>query len=209
MKQLFKKRIILRKNLHLADLLYLIDTKGRYSLKFSFKSKLKPIRTWKKHYGGLKKLDFNHPHTEKIVEDGESLEISFKFADNRLEVKREVKKGSIDRSFYIVEMPISKSLFSVIIRNPERLRPIKSPNKDDIVINDPELRDQMALVFSFEGQEKKPFMDGIVDAEFGRELIIQLPEQELNLLHIAIVKDNNPIRYDSMIVIPHNPTKIT
>ncbi|MCH7828728.1 hypothetical protein IH982_02600 [Patescibacteria group bacterium] len=213
MKPLFKKRIILNKNLHLADLLYLIDSQGRYSFKCSFKNKISPVRTWKKHYGGLEKLDFEQPHTVKKVEDGESIEISFKFKDNKIELKREIKDGSIDRSFYLVEMPITRNLFTVIIRNQESLKSIK-PSNEDIIIDHPELKDQVAIVFSFEGKteegEMKPIMDTIVNARVGKQYLVQFPEQELRRLHIAVVKDNNPMPdSDCLIAIPHDSIKVT
>ncbi len=209
MKPLFKKRIILNKNLHLADLLYLIDSRGRHSFKCSFKNKVSPLKTWKKHYGGLRKLDFKHPHTTKIVDGGESLEISFKFADNIIELKREIKHGSIDRSFYIVEMPITRNLFTAIIRNQELLGTI-NPSNEDIVIDYLGLRDQIALVFSFEGENGKPHMDRDKNVYIGKQILLEFPEQKLRRLHIAVINDDNPIHnLDCVIAIPHEPTKRT
>lgn len=209
MKPIFKKRIILNKKLHLADLLYVIDYKGRYSFKCSFKNKVSPLKTWKKHYGGLRKLDFEHPYTTKIVEGGESLEVSFKFTDNRLEIKREVRGGGIDRSFCLVKMPIARNLFTIIIRNQGLLNSVE-PSDEDIVVDHPELTDQVALVFSFEAEDGKPIMDTIINAYVGKQFLVEFPEQKLKRLHIAVVKDNNPMADSNVVIaIPHDPIKTT
>jgi len=210
MNPIWKKRILLRGKLHLADLLYFSDARNRYHFKCSFKNKVSPLRTWKKHFGELETLDFKNPHTTKSVKDGQSLEVSFKFQDCKLEIKREVKGGSIERSFYKVIVPTERNLFTVIINNQEGLNQV-SPTENDMVVLDKNLKDQIALVFSFVSAKGKPIMDPIINTSVGKQFILSFPDQstEFDKIYLAIVKFDKfiPNLSDCLIAIPYDAIK--
>jgi len=209
-----KSRIAINKDKHLGDLLLLRLHRGDHSLKFSFKNKVGPeLRKLGPVTGTFKDIDFTKPNLYKEIPQGVSLEISYIFEKGKLEIKQEVAGDEIARNFYDVTMPIENFLFAIIVRNIENLQDIEE-NPENLILNTDNLGDQVAICFSFEGINGKPFVDPFSDPIEGmgaRHITWSMPEVILDKLHILVTRDNNPLPESSEILlsVPHKPTKIS
>ena len=201
-----KWRLIINKDKHLGDLLLLQLAHGDHSLKFSLKNKIGIIDKHGPHYGDLLSADLENPRAKKEIRDGESLEVGYIFEKQKLEVKEEISGGSIERSFYEVTVPIEHHLFTVIIRDLSKLANI-DPNDKNLFLNETDLGDQVALVFSFAGLEGKGFFDPDIKVKNGRTVHLDLENMPLNKLLIGITSNDHPLGIkDFLVVVPFKKT---
>ncbi|MFA6386375.1 MAG: hypothetical protein WCW04_01210 [Candidatus Paceibacterota bacterium] len=172
-----KSRILIGDRL-LGTLLYTRDKKNRGYLKFSIKNK---IINFVKSTDVPTKL----PVVLKLNKPT-SLEISYKFKDRLLGIKRMVD-GKFEREFYKVIIPIESCLFILRVKDYSFYdKYIK--NKDVLVLNPPSINNKsVAIIFSFLGKNGAPFSHP--DYNCGMMGMIDLPEIELNKLCIGIAED--------------------
>lgn len=175
----------------MGTLLYFQDRANRGCLKLSFKNKID---------GFVKMTDV--PTTMPVpvkLTDPMGLDISYKFQDSLLEVKK-IIGGKIEREFYKIPLPISNYLFIVRIKDWHLL--------DDAEVSDSPLTltppdDSVAITFSFCGENCLPFQAPQYHCTAGMGTI-SLPESPLNQLCIGIAEDVNPdIINDFNLMIPY------
>ena len=205
-----KSRLIINKKKHLGNLLLLELSRGDHSLKFSLKNKVGFIEKHDPHYGKLLDADLSKPNVEKKIRDGESLEVGYIFERRLLEIKQEIAGGSIDRSFYEVAAPIEHHLFTLIIKGLSKLEDAV-PDQNSLMLNEDDLGDQVALVFSFTGIEGKGVFDPDIEPKNGRTVFFDLENMLLNKLVIGITSNSYPMgTKDFLVIVPvKRATKIT
>ena len=209
-KILKKIRIIIGEDRLLGDLLYYVDMRGRHSLKLSIKAKLETMSEWGRHTGRYDQVDLTNPRIIKKVADGQSIEISYKFENHKLEVKKEIVDGSIERNFYEVVIPFERHLFTLILKNWENL-PATTPSPDDLILNKSDLSNEVAIIFSFANEQGKGFMDTNFDRNRdGKTVFFDLPRETPSKLVIGFTNNTIDINLlDLFIAIPYDPTKLS
>ena len=184
------KSHLLIDNKFLGALLYFKDIKGIGCLKLSFKNKIANLVKWS-----------DMPTIKPVpleVESPTGIDISYKFGDNKLEVKK-IINGKIEREFYEVSIPISNPLFILKIKNWQSLDNSKNPD-NPLILNPTKQSDSVAVVFSFLGVEGKPIAPkDYPPMEMG---VIDLPETNFNKFCIGITDYNNNGDKDFAIEIP-------
>ena len=185
------KSHLLIENKFLGSLLYFKDKKGRGCLKLSFKNKIANFAKWS-----------DVPTTQPTLlelKNPISLDISYKFIDSLLEIKK-IVDGKIIPEFYKIPIPISTPLFIIKIKKWHLLDDSKN-SKNPLVISYNSQCENVAVVFSFIGANGQP----IAPKEYSMLMgTIDLPEQDLNKFCIGIAEDkNNNYEKDFIIEIPY------
>lgn len=190
MKNIIKSHLLIENKL-LGALLYFKDKKGRGCLKLSFKNK---IANFVK-YSDVPTI----MPTPLELKNAISFDISYKFVDNLLELKK-VINGKTVREFYSIFIPISTSLFIVKIKNWHLLDDAES-YENSLVIPYNGQGNDVAIIFSFLGVDGKP----IAPKEYSMLMgIVDLPERDLNKFCIGIAEDkNNNYEKNFIIEIPY------
>ena len=160
----------------LGALLYLKDKKGRGYLKLSFKNKID---------GFVKGTDIptNLPVPIKL-DQPINLDVSYKFQDSLLEVKK-VVGGKIQPEFYKIPIPIENCLFIIKIKDWHILDIAQQPDRP-LVLTPPNGSRSVAIIFTFLGQNGLPFKPKEYDCLMG---VVDLPEKPLDKLCIGIADD--------------------
>lgn len=162
----------------LGALLYLKDSKGRGYLKLSFKNKIADF---------VKGTDI--PTTLPVqvkLEEPIGLDVSYKFQDSLLEVKK-VVDSKIEPEFYKIPLPVENCLFIIKIKNWHLLDTAQNPDRP-LVLTPPNDNNRVAVIFSFVGANGLPFKPEEYDCVMG---VIDLPEQPLSQFCIGIAEDPN------------------
>jgi hypothetical protein len=165
-------------NKFLGSLLYFKDASGRGHLKLSFKNKIA---------GFNKGTDV--PTTLPVLaqsSDPVSLDVSYKFQDSLLEVKK-IVNGKTEREFYSVPLPISSLLFMIRIKDWHLLdddQPAPSP----LVLTPPDGSNSVAVIFSFLGANGLPFVPTGYVCPQGMGTV-SIPESPLDTFCIGIAAD--------------------
>lgn len=144
MKQMVKSYLQINDK-YLGTLLYFKDSADRGCLKLSFKNKID---------GFVKMTDV--PTTLPVpvkLTDPMSLDVSYKFQDSLLEVKK-IIDGKTEREFYKIPLPISNYLFIIRIKDWHLLDDAE-PSDSPLVLVPPS--DSVAITFSFAGANGLPF----------------------------------------------------
>jgi hypothetical protein len=210
-KMILKKwRLVVNGRKHLGDLILLQLAHGDHSLKFSLKNKVGLVHKFGPNYGKLGDVDLSKPNVKKEIEEGESLEVGYIFEKHKLEVKQEISGGSIERAFYEVSFPIEHHLFTVIIKNLSKLSDITSDERN-LALNEDDLGDQIAMVFSLTGVEGKGFFDPDIKPKNGRTVDFELPGMLPDRLKIGITGNDEFLEVkDFLLIVPFKKmTKIT
>ncbi len=191
MKKIIKSHLLIH-NKFLGALLYFKDKDSRGCLKLSFKNKV----------GGFVKgtdVPAKLPVPLKIGSPI-SLDVSYKFQDSLLEVKK-VVNGKEQPEFYDVPLPISNCLFIIKLKNWHTLDDAKL-SKCSLVLTPTNQSKDVAVIFSFLGDNGLPFMPQGYYCPMGMATI-DLPEHPLNKMCIGIADDaNNTEANDFNIYIP-------
>ncbi len=123
----------------LGALLYLQDSKGRGYIKLSFKNKIS---------GFVKGTDI--PTTLPVpvkLDEPMNLDISYKFQDSLLEVKK-IIKGKVEPEFYKIPLPIKNCLFIIKIKDWKLLDTVQNADCP-LVLIPPEDSASVAIIFLF------------------------------------------------------------
>jgi len=123
------------------------------------------------------------------------LDISYKFKDSLLEVKK-IIGGKPEREFYKIPVPVSTSLFILQIKNWHLLDDAE-PSISLLVLTPPSQCNGVAIVFSFLGANGNPIAPKEYSSPMGT---IDLPESGLNKFCIGIVEDKNNNEANSLII---------
>ncbi len=198
-KFIHKARVVLEGGKLVGSFLFFNDAAGRPCFKFSLKPKLgaAEVSFEDKNTGERTKLTVAPPPEM-------SVDVSYKFDDRLLELKRQEPGKSPERHFIKTpEVPIAY-LFSVRIKNCELL-PVIPVEPGMFELKPPISAEKVAVIFSFVGEEGRPFMiDEYLKAE-GRTIIIDLPNNPpFDKLYVGVVgesENNEP--YDLTIKAPN------
>jgi hypothetical protein len=196
-KPLLKSHILLGDKL-LGSLFYFKDTQNRSSLKLSFKNKLGSFTMWADSEHLKDKLALP-PSNEDV-----SFDLSYKFTDNLLEVKRQVGT-KIERHFHKVPFPPKNYLFILKIKDWHILNDAVDKT-DTLTLNLPNHSKSVSVFFSFLGTNGLPFAPEDYMQDMGRTVSADLPEADFPKICIWTVedKDNNE-PYNLVIKIPYYP----
>ncbi len=194
MKQKIKSHLLIG-NKFLGALVYFKDKDGRGCLKLSFKNKV---------MGFVKGTDV--PTTLPVLiklNDPINLDVSYKFQDNLLEVKK-IIAGKVQPEFYDVPVPISNCLFFIRIKDWRSLDD-DQPSNSPLVLIPPAESNNVAIIFSFLGENGLPFIPAGYVCPNGMGTIA-LPEDLLKTFCIGIADDKNNMDANSFnIYIPFSP----
>lgn len=182
-------------NKYLGSLLYFKDAQGRGCLKLSFKNK---IADFNKGTDVPTTLPVPAPLTDPV-----SLDISYKFQDSLLEVKK-IVNGKTEREFYKVRLPIETCLFLIRLKDWQTLDDAE-PSVSPLVLTPPKPSGSVAVVFSFLGENGQPIAPKEYHCLMGT---IDLPESPLKTFCIGIADD--PTHTDSngfLLQIPFQKTQ--
>lgn len=177
------KSHLLINNKFLASLLYFKDKNGRGCLKLSFKNKIADF---------VKGTDV--PTALPVLArlpNPINLDISYKFVDSLLEVKK-IVNSKTEREFYKVPLPIQTCLFLIRIKDWQRLDDAPPQSSSPLVLTPPVTGNSVAVVFSFLGENGQPIAPKEYNCLMGT---IDLPEGSLRTFCIGIA--NDPINKDS------------
>jgi len=163
-------------NKYLGSLLYFKDTQERGCLKLSFKNKIA---------GFVKGTDTPTalPVPVKLT-DPVSLDISYKFQDSLLEVKK-IVNNKTEREFYKVPLPIETCLFLIRIKDWHLLDDAVQ-SASPLVLTPPSAGRSVAVVFSFLGENGQPIAPKGYNCLMGT---IDVPESPLKTFCIGISDD--------------------
>ncbi|OGZ16508.1 MAG: hypothetical protein A3H76_04425 [Candidatus Lloydbacteria bacterium RIFCSPLOWO2_02_FULL_54_12] len=173
-----QKSHLLIQNKFLGSLLYFKDRDGRGCLKLSFKNKI----------AGFVKgtaVPTTLPVPLKLA-DPISLDVSYKFQDSLLQVKK-IVNGKTEREFYKIPLPVSTCLFIIRIKDWHLLDDAKLSNSP-LVLTPPSLSNSVAIVFSFLGANGQPIAPREYNCLMGT---IDLPEDPLKTFCVGITEDPN------------------
>lgn len=167
------------KDKYLGTLFHTKDALGRGYLKLSFKNKIA---------GFVKGTDIptTLPVLAKLT-DPLTLDVSYKFEDSLLEVKKTVN-GKTEREFYKIPLPVSNCLFFIRIKDWNSLDDAKT-SSSPLVLTPPNQSGSVVIIFSFLGENGLPF----VPPQFSIEGMhtIDVPENPLSTFCIGIGEDPN------------------
>jgi hypothetical protein len=162
----------------LGALLYLKDKKGRGYLKLSFKNKIE---------GFIKGTNISTTlPVPARLDQPISLDVSYKFPDNLLEVKK-IVNGKIKPEFYKAPMPIESCLFIIKLKDWQQLDTATQP-ENPLVLTPPSQSGRIAIVFSFLGTNGQPYKPEEYDFPQGMG-VIDIPENPLDKFCIGIAED--------------------
>lgn len=176
----------------LCSILYFKDKSDRGCLKISFKNKIADF---------IKYTDV--PTTKPVPLKSDTpinLDISYKFKDSLLEIKKVVNKKE-KREFYKMPIPVSTSLFIIRIKDWNLLDDDDKKSHSPLILTPPSQNKNVAIIFSFFDVNGKPITQNEYPCTMG---IIDLPENNLSKFGIGIAedKDNNEIN-NFIIKIPY------
>lgn len=181
-------------NKFLGSLLYFKDAKNRGHLKLSFKNKIADF---------VKGTDI--PTTLPVplkLSEPISLDVSYKFQDGLLEVKK-IVNGKTQREFYKIPLPVSTCLFLIQIKDWHNLDDAQ-PSRCPLILTPPSSTNKIAIVFSFLGTNGQPIAPKEYNCLMGT---IDIPEPGLKTFCIGIAEDpNNNEHQDFLIKIPFQKT---
>lgn len=179
MRQEIKSQLLIG-NKYLGTLLYFEDAQGRGCLKLSFKNKIADFNV-----GSTVPTTLPAPPRET---DPITLDVSYKFQDSLLEVKKVVNgKPDPDRAFYNVTLPVTTCLFLIRIKD-WHLLDDATPTASPLVLTPPSGGNSVAIVFSFLGADGHPIAPKEYNTLMGT---IDLPEDPLKTFCIGIAEDPN------------------
>ncbi len=164
----------------LGSLLYDKDKNNRGFLKLSFRNKIKNFTRWTDS-----ELLKQQPTAEEPI-DPVSFDVSYKFSDSLLEIKRQIgKERKIE--FYKVPLPPSDCLFFIKLKNWELLD--VSDSLDMALIIDPPTKNygDIVILFSFLGKNGLPFTLPNYQIEVMR--CINIPNEKIDKMCIGIAED--------------------
>ena len=187
-KTIFKKQLFLEGNRILGALIFYEDSKGRPCLKLSIKHKI--------GQAGLRVEEFKTGKRKSFLPESSlktSGDISYKFADNLLEIKTQ-KPGERPRTLMTeVPTPPENYLFVIRLKDWEHLPVgLLDSDKDTLVLTPSWVCKEIVIFFSFAGVEGKPFMpeQGLMKNIEGRIFIVDFPlAQPYNKIWIGIGED--------------------
>lgn len=186
MKQIIKSHLLIQDKF-LGALLYFKDKDGRGCLKLSFKNKIADF---------VKGTDI--PTTLPVplkLDNPISLDVSYKFEDSFLEVKK-IVNGKPQREFYKIPLPVSTCLFIIRIKDWHLLDDTEKPDRP-LVLTPPSGSNSVAIVFSFLGANGQPIAPKEYNCLMGT---IDLPEDPLKTFCIGIVEDPNKDEANGFII---------
>jgi len=193
-KKDIKSRVLIGDRL-IGTLLYTTDKNGKGYLKFSLKNKL---ANFVKSAEVLVDVPIKYLTTLKLTEHT-SIEISYKFQDSLLELKR-IVSGKLDREFHKIPLPVKSFLFILRIKD-YHFYDKYSKNRDVLVLPPPRNGNKsVAVLFSFIGEQGVPFKHPKYN--FGLCGVIDLPEKNLNKLCIGITEDKYESNQSVEFIIP-------
>lgn len=132
------------------------------------------------------------------------LDISYKFRDSLLEVKK-VSEGKVIREFYAVPLPMKACLFTLQLRDWEMLDVCTNPPEWPLSLTPSGPSNSVVVIFSFLGPEGLPLKPPQYDCPIMRS--IELPEEVNNSFWIGIAGDPNPsLTHDFVLGIPNHPS---
>lgn len=175
------KSHLLINNKFLASLLYFKDKNGRGCLKLSFKNKIADF---------VKGTDV--PTTLPVLSrltNPITLDISYKFVDNLLEVKK-IVNSKTEREFYKVPLPIQTCLFLIRIKDWQQLDDAPQ-SSSPLVLTPPSTGNSVVVVFSFLSGNGQSIAPKEYNCIMGT---IDLPESSLRTFCIGIA--NDPVNND-------------
>ena len=179
-------RLIVGKNKLLGNILLLKDRKGNHSLKIAFSLKtigskffLNPERT-----GNVSSFDLESHH---IVASGISSDISYKFTNQKLEIKDETSL-KIERSLYDVDIPSTGPLFMLRLSDLAIL-PVVELKVEDLLITEGLTSNSFAICFSFPGVNGKPWTDILMNNKDQNQ--IQLKFRNLSPKELWIIASSD------------------
>lgn len=177
MSKEIKSRLLIGNRL-LGSLLYFKDAEGRGCLKLQFKNKL----------GELVKYSATPTTMPALLksDQSESLDISYKFPDSLMEIKRVSATGT-QREFHKVEFPVSTCLFVLRVKDYTVLNEVEVDD-NALVLMPPDDGVSVAVIFSFLGADGNPFKPPKYDCE--QMGVIDLPEAGLKKFSIGIAADH-------------------
>jgi hypothetical protein len=175
MKQKIKSHLLIG-NKFLGSLLYFKDAQGRGCLKLSFKNKIADFVV-----GSDVPTTLPAP---AMLTSPITLDVSYKFADSLLEVKKMVN-GKPDRAFYKITLPVTTCLFLIRIKDWHALDDA-TPSKSPLVLTPPSSGNSVAIVFSFLGANGQPIAPKEYNTLMGT---VDLPEDPLKTFCIGIAPD--------------------
>lgn len=199
-----KARVVLEGGRLIGSFLFFNDKDGRPCFKFSLKPKL-----------GAAEMLFENKKTGKRTRLSDtpppemSVDVSYKFNDRRLELKRQEPGKTPERHFIQTpEIPIAY-LFSVRIKNHEHL-PVVPIEAGMFELKPPTSAKNVAVVFSFVGEEGRPFMIEEYLKADGRTIILDLPANPpFNKLYVGVVGESeNSEPYDLTIKAPKYASRL-
>lgn len=175
MNQKIKSELLMG-NKYLGTLLYFKDADGRGCLKLSFKNKIADFNVGS---GVPTTLPALPKETEPIT-----LDVSYKFNDSLLEVKKMVN-GKPDRAFYKITLPVTTHLFLIRIKD-WHLLDDAAPSTNPLVLTPPGTGISVAILFSFLGANGQPIAPKEYNTMMGT---IDVPEDPLKTFCIGIADD--------------------
>jgi hypothetical protein len=172
------KSHLLIDNKFLGSLLHFKDASGRGCLKLSFQNKIADFVMGTD-------VPTTLPAPAKLS-DPITLDVSYKFDDSLLEVKKMIN-GKPDRAFYKIPLPISDMLFMIRIKDWHLLDDDQG-SKSSLVLTPPSQDGKVAIIFSFLGENGLPFVPAGYVCPMGMGTI-SLPENPLSTFCIGIAED--------------------
>jgi hypothetical protein len=172
------KAHILLNDKFLGSLIYMKDNKDRAYLKLSFKKKVSDYVKWTDIATTLP--------AELEKTEHASFDVSYKFEDNLLEVKRQVGSNE-DRSFYHVPFPPNNLLFILKIKDWHTLDTVIH-GPQDLILPISDQQNTAFIFFSFVAPNGLPFTPGkLVGTEF-RITCADLPEKDFPKICVGIAE---------------------
>lgn len=187
-KNTIKSHLLINDRL-LGALLYFKDKEDRGCLKLSFPYEIANFK---------KGIDI--PTTKPVLlesKDSITLDISYKFNDSLLEIKKIINK-KVEPEFYPIPIPFSTALFILKIKDWHILDAIESP-KQPLGLIYPNQCNSVAIIFSFLGIDGRP----IAPKEYAKPIMgtIDLPESNLNKFCIGITEEKNYKEESNFIIV--------
>jgi hypothetical protein len=200
-KILLKKYLFLEGNRLLGALIFYEDSEGRPCLKLSIEHKIGQGDLWVEELKTEKQKSFLPTTPQEMSGD-----ISYKFADNLLEIKTQVPGERPRPVMTEVPTPPKDYLFAIRLKDWEHL-PIGLPDKDALILAPLWSCKEIVIFCSFAGVEGKPFMpeQGLMKNIEGRIFIVDLPlAQPYDKIWIGVGEDSGNRERHSMTIKAQN-----
>ena len=202
------KRLVINNNKFFMTVLFMTDSRGRDYLKFSFGKKMRHATTYSALQSSLNvtSLDESLAIEQKSVLVGFQREISYYLESKKLEIKDEIKSGSITRTFYDVKCPSESYLFTLLVNDLDELKDM-SPNKDGWLIDQNLNSSSLALTFSFADKSGQPMAleQYISDKRCCVKFPFELPNH--SKLFLTVTSTDKRIQKNTVMIVPHKVTK--